>query len=99
MDRLSLMRDFVRVVEKGSFSAAAREAKVTQPALSKRVRALEDALGLRLLQRNTQGVRLTEAGEKYYRASKEVLAELAHLESELRGQRTELQGPLQLNFP
>ena len=65
MDRLQAMQTLVRVVELGSFSAAAREAGSTQSAISKQVAALEKQLGAQLLARSTRALKLTEAGARY----------------------------------
>ena len=62
MDRISDMRLLVRIIETGSLSAAAREAKTTQPTVSKRLRALEESVGVRLLHRNTRHLVATPAG-------------------------------------
>lgn len=57
---------FVAVVECGSFSLAAEKLSITKSAVSKRITQLEDELGLRLLNRTTRKLSLTEAGERYY---------------------------------
>jgi DNA-binding transcriptional LysR family regulator len=57
---------FVAVVECGSFSSAAEKLNITKSAVSKRVTQLEDDLGIRLLNRTTRKLSLTEAGERYY---------------------------------
>ena len=62
MDRLASMETFVRVVETGSFSGAARQLGVGQPAVSKSVAQLEEYLGVKLLTRSTRGLTPTEAG-------------------------------------
>lgn len=99
MDRFTLMSSFVRAVEMRSLSAAARELGTTQPTVSKWLRALEAQTGARLLQRNTQGIRLTEAGERYYDTCKRVLSELERAEAEIGGMRGGLKGRLRLNVP
>src|SRR5260370_1715237 len=66
MDRLREMEMFVRVVEAGSFSAAARDLKMGQPAVSKTIASLEDRLGVRLLTRSTRKLSLTEAGTAFF---------------------------------
>ena len=66
MDRLSAMETFVRVVETGSFSGAARILNIGQPAVSKTVAQLEARLGVRLLMRSTRGLSPTEAGQSFY---------------------------------
>ena len=77
MDRLSVMETFVRIVEMGSFSAAARHMNVGQPAVSKTVSHLEERLGVRLLMRSTRGLRPTEAGQTYFERARRVLVEAA----------------------
>ena len=62
MDRLASMETFIRVVETGSFSGAARQLRVGQPAVSKTVAQLESYLGVKLLTRSTRGLTPTEAG-------------------------------------
>lgn len=99
MDRLDLLAAFVRTVETGSLTAAARALRTTQPTISKRLTALEATLGARLLQRNTQGVRPTEEGERYYNVARRVLAELEQAESSLQDLRKGLRGKLRLNMP
>src|SRR6266436_526154 len=67
MDRLASMETFIRVVETGSFSGAARQLRVGQPAVSKTVAQLETYLGVKLLTRSTRGLTPTEAGLGYLR--------------------------------
>lgn len=62
MDTLRAMRLFVRTLELGSLSAAAREAGTTQPTVSKLLAQLEDDLGVRLFERSTRGLSPTEQG-------------------------------------
>jgi DNA-binding transcriptional LysR family regulator len=64
MDRLQAMQMFVRVVETGSFSKAALEFGTTQPTVTKQVASVENRLKVRLLNRNTRGVSLTEAKKR-----------------------------------
>jgi DNA-binding transcriptional LysR family regulator len=66
MDRLTAMQTFVRVVDRGSFSAVARRSRTTQRGVSKQVAALEQALGARLLSRTPRSLSLTEEGERYF---------------------------------
>lgn len=70
---LPLMASFVRVVECGSFSAAARQQGSTASALSRQIAALEQALGLRLLERTTRRLRLSEAGTEVFERCREML--------------------------
>lgn len=66
MDLLSRARTFVRIVEAGSLSAAARTFRLSLPAVSRQVQTLEDELGAKLLQRTTRSLRLTEAGRRFH---------------------------------
>src|SRR5918996_1791184 len=75
MDRLALMETFVRVLETGSLSAAARHLNVGQSAVSKSVAQLEDRLGVRLLMRSTHSLTPTEAGQIYYERACRVIDE------------------------
>jgi DNA-binding transcriptional LysR family regulator len=76
MDRLTSLTVFVRVVEGGGFSAAARRLNMSVTAASKHVQTLEDRLGARLLNRTTRKVSLTEIGREYYERANQVLTEL-----------------------
>lgn len=76
MDRFSSLTAFVRVVESGGFSAAARRLNMSTTMVSNHVQALEDRLGVRLLNRTTRKVSLTEIGKAYYDRSTQILADL-----------------------
>ncbi len=75
-DRIELMQTFVRIVEAGSLSAAAAQMNATQPTVSRRLQALERSLGLKLLQRSTHAMKLTEDGERCFTRAKELLGQL-----------------------
>jgi len=90
------MRVFVRAVENGSFSAAARETGATQSTISKQVAALEDHLGCLLLQRTTRSLTLTEDGRSFYDLSLRVLDAVAEAESAVGRQRGRASGRLRL---
>lgn len=96
MDRLQAMQTLVRVVELGSFSAAAREQGSTQSAVSKQVAALEKTLGAQLLARSTRALKLTDAGERYVEQARRLVAEVAEAESALRAGEHRLQGWLRV---
>ena len=81
MDRLQAMEIFVRVVETGSFSKAAKEFATTQPTVTKQVAATEARLKVRLLNRNTRGVSLTESGALYYEKCKSIVRDAQEAES------------------
>jgi DNA-binding transcriptional LysR family regulator len=99
MDRLTSMEALVRVVDSGSFSAAARQWGRSKAAVSKYVAALEEHLGLQLLQRTTRSSSLTEAGRLYVAGCREVLGEIDSLETSLRGDRAALSGLLRVTAP
>jgi DNA-binding transcriptional LysR family regulator len=96
MDRLHAMEIFVRVVETGSFSAAARDLRIGQPAVSKMVAALEDRLQVRLLVRSTRQLRPTEAGQAFYERARRTLAEADEAETAARGLSRGLDGRLRV---
>ena len=76
MDKLNAMRMFVRVVESGSFSQAARDLNVSQPTVSKQLAALEVRLGTQLLARNSRTLAVTPAGQDYYEDTLRILQDL-----------------------
>lgn len=76
MDRFTSLTAFVHVVDNGGFSAAARRLNMSTTMVSNHVQALEDRLGVRLLNRTTRKVSLTEIGKAYYDRSTQVLADL-----------------------
>jgi DNA-binding transcriptional LysR family regulator len=96
MDRLLAMEMFVRVVETGSFSKAAREFNTTQPTVTKQVAATETRLKVRLLNRNTRGVSLTEAGALYYDKCKSIVRDAQDAESIVRLRQSQAQGLLRI---
>src|ERR1700759_5743997 len=75
MDRLTSLTAFVRVVDNGGFSAAARKLDMSTTMVSNHVQALEERLGVRLLNRSTRKVSLTEVGHAYYERCLQILAE------------------------
>ena len=77
------LREFVAVVEQGGFTAAGRQLNVSTSFVSRQVSRLEDRLDVRLLQRTTRKVHLTEMGQVYYERSREILDQLESLESEM----------------
>lgn len=99
VDRLDLMQTFVRIVEAGSLSAAAVQLGSTQPTVSRRLQWLERMLGLRLLQRSTHAMKLTEDGERCYRHAKALLDSWAAVEADLRGAQDEPRGHLRVQVP
>jgi LysR family transcriptional regulator for bpeEF and oprC len=87
VDKFEAMQMFVRVVEKGSFSAVAKERGIGQPAVCKQVSALEDELGAELLHRTSRSIALTEPGRDFYESALHILGELENATSRIgRGQ-------------
>jgi DNA-binding transcriptional LysR family regulator len=99
MDRLLAMETFVRVIDAGSFSGAAKQLHVGQPAVSKTVAQLEDRLGVRLLLRSTHGLTPTEAGRSFYERAKRSIEEAEEAELAARGAAAGLAGRLRVSAP
>ncbi len=99
MDRLLTMEAFVRVVDAGSFTAAARQWGRSKAVVSKYVNALEDHLGVQLLRRTTRSLSLTEAGRAYRERCTDVLGEIQSLEVSLREGVAAPRGPLRVSAP
>ncbi|ALV92596.1 MULTISPECIES: LysR family transcriptional regulator [Pantoea] len=97
MDRFQAMATYIRVVDTGSFSAAARQLNVGQPAVSKIVAQLESRLQTRLLTRSTHGLTPTEAGQRYYERALTALQEADEAELAARGAGKGLSGKLRLS--
>ncbi|UVH56409.1 LysR family transcriptional regulator [Variovorax paradoxus] len=98
-DRIELMQTFVRIVEAGSLSAAATQMGTTQPTVSRRLQALERSLGVRLLQRSTHAMKLTEDGERCFDRAKELIQSWGAFEAELRGVGDQPEGRLRVVAP
>ena len=97
MDRLTAMETFVRVVDAGSFSGAAKLLRVGQPAVSKTVAQLEKRLGVRLLLRSSHGLKPTEAGRNFYERAKRSIEEAEEAELAARGAGAALSGRLRVS--
>ncbi|RZJ15346.1 MAG: LysR family transcriptional regulator [Haliea sp.] len=81
---LTWLEDFLALAESGNFSRAASERNMTQPAFSRRVRALEEWLGVALFDRSTHPVTLTETGQWFKAVAVEILARVARVPDEAR---------------
>ena len=97
MDRHLAMETFVRVVDTGSFSDAARQMQIGQPAVSKTITQLEDWLGVRLLMRSTRSLTPTEAGQNFYIGAKRALEEAEEAVLAARGAGAGLTGKLRIS--
>lgn len=98
-DRIALLETFVRIVEAGSLSAAAPLLRTTQPTISRRLRTLEQTLGVRLLQRSTHGMRLTPDGERCYERARILLADWSAFEADVGGAGAQPEGLLRVAVP
>jgi DNA-binding transcriptional LysR family regulator len=99
MDRMAAMEAFIRVVDAGSFSGAAKQLRIGQPAVSKTIAQLEDRLGVRLLLRSTHGLTTTEAGRNFYERAKRSIEEADEAELAARGVAATLSGHLRICAP
>jgi len=91
------MNAFVRVVERGSFAAAATDLGLTPSALSKLVTRIEDRLGVRLLTRTTRKLALTDEGELFVARSREILASIEAAEAEVTAASEKPRGHLRIS--
>jgi len=87
---------FVTVVEQATFTAAAQNLHISQPSLSASIKKLEDDLSLKLLDRTTRQLTLTEEGKILYEEARKLIAHFEHVESEMK--RLKKQGPLELSI-
>jgi len=99
MDLLLSMSVFRRVAETENFSEVAREMGVSQPTISKHIAALEKHLGIKLLNRSTRQLSLTDVGNLYYNRCLQILDEVLETESMLRNQDAKPTGTLRINTP
>ncbi|MBN9307884.1 MAG: LysR family transcriptional regulator [Devosia sp.] len=96
---LARIRAFVQVFDAGGFSSAARQHGRSKALLSKYVTDLEDYLGVRLMNRTTRKLSLTEAGEAYYREASQLLQQLDELDATISDQTSEPRGMLRISAP
>ena len=94
---LARIRAFVQVFDAGGFSAAARQHGRSKALLSKYVTDLEDYLGVRLMNRTTRKLSLTEAGEAYYREASQLLQQLDDLDNSILDQTAAPRGLLRVS--
>ena len=99
MDQIHLMKVFVAVGELESFAAAARRLDISPAAVTRAVCALEDQLGVKLLQRTTRSVRLTEAGGRYLEDTRHILASINEANAAAAGINATPKGDLAVTAP
>jgi len=99
MDKLAAMQVFVRVVDAGSFVRAAERLAMSTSAVSRLVAELEAELGVRLLQRTTRRLHLTDAGRQYHQRCLQLLADLEEADASVRSDSHQPRGVLRLSAP
>lgn len=98
MDKLKSLMIFMRSAQHGSFSEAARQLGMAPSAVSRAVLRLEDELGVRLLQRTTRSLTLTEAGNRFYQRCQQILNDLEEAELEVKQSQSMPIGTLRLDL-
>lgn len=98
-DRIAILQTFVRIVESGSLTAAAAQLETTQPTISRRLQTLEQMLGVKLIQRTTHTMKLTDDGERCYQHARRLIESWQMLEDEVSGARDEPAGVLRVRAP
>lgn len=99
MDRLDAISAFVAVCDAKGFAPAARRLRLSPSAVTRQVAALEERLGVRLFQRTTRSVRVTDAGERFLTRARQLLADLHEAEESAQRERAEPKGSLSITAP
>jgi len=99
MDKFEDIQAFITVVDAGSFTAAAERLGFAKSAVSRRVSALEERLGVQLLHRTTRVLNLTETGRSFYDHGTRILADLEEAEAAVQQEHGELRGTLRFALP
>jgi LysR family transcriptional regulator for bpeEF and oprC len=99
MNKFDAMQMFVRVVEKGSFSAVAKERGIGQLAISKQISALERELGTELMHRTSRSIGLTETGRDFYESALHILDDLENETSRIGRAQTVPKGLIRVTVP
>ena len=99
MDRHTQLRSFVLIAERGGFAAAALDEGVTPVVMGRRLSALEERLGVKLMHRSTRGLRLTELGEQFLDRCRVTLREFDDLEQSISRSRRSVSGELLVSAP
>ncbi len=99
MDRFQQLRVYIAVAEEGGFAAAARRLHMSPPSVTRAVSSLEEALGVKLLERTTRHVRVTEPGQRYLEDARQVLAQLEAADDTAAGISAAPRGHLAVTAP
>lgn len=97
MDRLTSLTAFVQVVDTGGFSAAGRKLNMSTTMVSNHIQALEERLGVRLLNRTTRKVSVTEIGSAYYDRATQILSDIEQADDVARAQQSTPRGTLRVH--
>jgi DNA-binding transcriptional LysR family regulator len=97
MDRMTSISTFVKIAETGGFASAARKLGVSPSTVTTQIHELEDRLGVRLLNRSTRKVSLTEIGKAYYERCMHILADMDEADNAVQAMHTKPSGVLHLN--
>jgi DNA-binding transcriptional LysR family regulator len=99
VEKFDALQIFVRVVEKGSFSAVAKERGIGQPAVSKQISALEDELGTELIHRTSRSIALTDPGRDFYESALRILDDFENATSRIGRGQTAPKGLIRVTVP
>lgn len=99
MDRLRAMEIFVQAVDAGSFSAASRALNTSVASVTRYVAYLEEHVGIRLMQRSSRKLALTEGGNTYYARCRQILEDLADADSQVGAAAMQAKGSIKLSVP
>jgi DNA-binding transcriptional LysR family regulator len=99
MDKLRAMRTFVQIADDGSLTAAATSLRSSLPAVVRTLASLEEALGVRLMNRTTRRLALTEEGRRYLAHCRQILADIDDAERDVSASQQEPSGPISLTAP
>lgn len=94
---LNAVHIFTQVVESGSLSAAGRDLGLPKSTVSRKMKALEEQLGVRLIQRSTRAITLTEAGNRFYQRCQRIVAEAQDAEDEILSTQSAPKGTLRIS--
>ncbi len=98
-DRIELMKTYIKIVDSSNLSKAAILMNTTQPTVSRRLKALENSLGVKLIHRTTHQMQMTEEGRRFYYHAKEIIERWDLVESEMTGAKTLPKGVLRVQVP
>jgi len=99
MDRITCMQVFVKTVELGSIAAAAIEMDTSSQLAGRQIKALEDSLGIKLLNRTTRRLSLTDGGRLFFESAKNILAEMEAAQEQIDESRAKPRGKLRISAP